>query len=213
MSAAARRGAGAASAEAGFTLVMLMASVAVMAVLMGVGASSWHYIMQDPRGEELIFRGGQIADAIAAYQQKNGSTPPASLEVLVRQKFLRKLYKDPMTAKGEWRLIHQGEPLTPLPGPSPSPGAPSPPGGSPPPTTRPPRPGVPAPGQSFGPIVGVASRSTGKALRVFNGRRYYNEWFFAAGQPRIVGKTSVVPIPPGGGPQGPTTRSSPSAPR
>lgn len=198
------------SAEAGFTLVALMASLAILMVLMGVGARSWRYVMQNEREEELIFRGGQIADAIQRYQAKHGNAPPPSLEVLVKGRFLRKLYKDPMTSKGEWRLIRQGESLTPVPGPSPS-GGPSP-GPSMPPVTRPGGPGLP-PGQSIGALVGVASRSTEKSLRVFNGRLKYSEWIFAAGQPRVVGRTSVLPVMPGGGVPAPAPQGLPQAPR
>jgi type II secretory pathway pseudopilin PulG len=199
----------AASREAGFTLVALMASVTIMLILMGVGARSWSYVMKDAREEELIFRGGQIADAIQRYQQKNGNTPPASLDVLVKGKFLRKLYKDPMTPKGEWRLVRQGESLTPVPQPSPGPSR-----GPTPPTTRPSGPGVPVP-MGIGPIVGVASVSKEKGLRLFNGRRPYNEWIFAAGQPRVVGRMSVVPPLPGAGVPAPGggRPGSPAAPR
>jgi type II secretory pathway pseudopilin PulG len=172
---------------------------------MGVAAPSWRYVMQDEREEELIFRGSQIADAIQSYQSKHGNAPPPSLEVLVKGRFLRKLYKDPMARKGEWRLIRQGEPVAP--GPSPS-GRPSP-GATPPPVTRPTGPGMPS-GQGLGAVVGVASRSTEKSLRVFNGRKRYDEWYFVAGQPRVVGSTSIIPVPPGGpqqAPQRPPSRS------
>ena len=178
------------SPEAGFTLVALMASVTVMLILMGVGARSWQYVMKSEREEELIFRGGQIADAIQRFQAKNGNALPTSLTVLVKGRFLRKAYKDPMAKDGEWRLVRLGEALTPVPGPSPT--------QSPPPTTRPSGPGVPV-GQGLGGIVGVASKSTENSLRLFNGRTRYNEWIFAVGQPRVVGKTPALPVPPGGG--------------
>jgi type II secretory pathway pseudopilin PulG len=181
------------SSEAGFTLVALMASVAVMLILMGVGARSWQYVMKSEREEELIFRGGQIADAIQRFQAKNGNALPTSLTVLVKGRFLRKVYKDPMAKDGEWRLVRQGEAIAPIPAPSASPG------GSPPPTTRPSGPGVPV-GQSFGGIIGVASKSTEQSLRLFNGRSRYNEWIFAVGQPRVVGRTPATPLVPGGGP-------------
>ena len=35
--------------------------------------------------------------------------------------------------------------------------------------------------------MGVASTSTDKSLRIFNGRTKYSEWLFIPGQPRIVG--------------------------
>ena len=47
--------------------------------------------MQNMREEELIFRGGQIADAIERYQkQERQRGARQSLEVLVKGKFLRK---------------------------------------------------------------------------------------------------------------------------
>ena len=56
---------------------------------------AWRYVMQDDREEELIFRGTQIADAIARCQRESRSLP-VSLEFLVQKKFLRKAYKDPI---------------------------------------------------------------------------------------------------------------------
>jgi hypothetical protein len=50
-----------------------------------------------------------------------------------------------------------------------------------------------------GAIIGVASTSTEKSLRVFNGKTRYNEWVFASGQPRVVGKPLGVVRVPGAG--------------
>jgi hypothetical protein len=44
----------------------------------------------------------------------------------------------------------------------------------------------------------VASTSTDKSLRVFNGRTKYDQWLFLVGQPRIVGKDIDTRMPPGG---------------
>jgi hypothetical protein len=58
------------------------------------------------------------------------------------------------------------------------------------------------PGQAIGGFQGVASTSTEKSLRIFNGRTKYNEWLFVAGQPRVMGASSPGPRPgsvqPGG---------------
>jgi general secretion pathway protein G len=62
--------------------------------------------------------------------------------------------------------------------------------------------GSPAQGIATGPILGVASTSRAKSLRLYNGRSHYNEWIFTVGMPRIIGKMPlVVPAPgsPGGG--------------
>jgi len=107
---------------AGFSLVGLMATITIALVLMAAAVPSWRYVMKDDREEELIFRGVQIAEAIQRYQKKNGNALPTSLEVLVKGKYLPRLYKDPMTKTGKWRLVHQPT-ATPV-----TPGAPGAPG-------------------------------------------------------------------------------------
>jgi type II secretory pathway pseudopilin PulG len=174
--------------EEGFTLVLLIASLAIMLILMGAAAPTWRHIMQDSREEELYVRGNQIAQAIEEFQRKNGGAYPTTMERLVEGKFLRKEYKDPMTRHGKWRIIRQGEGVPGTAGPgagSARPGAsPSPrPEADASPSTF----GGPA-GTGVGPIVGVASTSRDESLRVFNGRRRYNEWLFLAGQPRRLGR-------------------------
>jgi len=130
--------------ESGFSLVILLAGMAVMMVLMTAAAPTWKYVMQDDREQELYFRGDQIARAIEEFQRKNGNAFPPSMDVLVKGRFLRKAYKDPMTKDGKWRFIRPGEVVsatgtTPRPGggpanrPSPAP-SPSP---SPSPSVRP----------------------------------------------------------------------------
>jgi type II secretory pathway pseudopilin PulG len=84
-----------------------MATITIALVLMAAAVPSWRYVMKDDREEELIFRGIQIAEAIQRYQKKNGNALPTSLEVLVKGKYLPRLYKDPMTKSGKWRLVHQ----------------------------------------------------------------------------------------------------------
>lgn len=178
------------SHERGYSLVALIASVTIMMILMGAAVPSWKYVMKNDREEELLYRGGEIADAIVRFQKKNGNAYPTSLEQLVKGKFLRKLYKEPMSKDGKWRLVHQGQagPPASIPGQGPiDKNAPT----TPTPTTRPPGPGV-ATGTTLGPIIGVSSTSTEKSLRVFNGRTQYNEWIFAAGQPRVIGRPPTI---------------------
>lgn len=195
--------------QRGYALIALLAGATIALIAMSAAVPAWKYVTLNDREEELIFRGGEIADSIRRYQQKNGNALPTSLEQLVKGRFLRKAYKDPMTRDGEWRLVRQGEPLLPpqsqRPGrPSPSPsagptpgaggrgsGAAGPLGG----TTSGPRSAT-----GVGAIMGVASRNTAKSLRLFNGRQRYNEWVFVAGQPRIVGRQAITPgVAPGPG--------------
>ena len=74
-----------------------------MLVLLSAAAPSWRYLVRNDKEEELLFRGGEIADAIARYQRRNGNALPASLDVLVKRHYLRRAYKDPMTKDGKWR--------------------------------------------------------------------------------------------------------------
>ncbi len=168
------------SGQAGYAMAALLAGAAVVLIGLAVAAPSWSYVMKDDREEELIFRGGQIADAIQRYQKRHGGALPPSLEVLVKGRFLRREWKDPMTKAGQWRFLRQGEGAV-VGAPKPSPSTPT--------TTRP----AALPGRTLGGFVGVASTSAEKSLRLFNGRQKYDEWTFIAGQPRVVGKTLRIP--------------------
>ena len=207
--------------EGGFGLVGALAGITIMLTLMAMAMPAWRYVMQDDREEELIFRGSQIADGLARWQRET-RTLPGSLDALVQKKYLRKAYKDPMSKHGRWRFIHPGDVLPPplptgglagsrgrggrsgavseknqfasggedfqLGGSDPAGGKGSPSGfGS---------------GGSIatGPILGVASTSKAKSLRLFNGRSHYNEWIFTVGMPRIIGKMPLVVPVPGSGP-------------
>jgi type II secretory pathway pseudopilin PulG len=202
-------------AEAGYTLIMLMAAVTIMLITMGLGVPFWRYLVQDDREQELLFRGDEIADAIERYQQRNANAPPPSLEVLVEQRFLRRLYTDPMSEGGEWRLIRPGEAVGPVP--------PSGPGGALTGRATPTPTPAPASSRSLGAgpggqvlgggVIGVASTSKDESFRLLNGRDRYDEWLFIAGQPRVVGRQGAGPLPglPGGaGSIGPTPLPKPA---
>ena len=178
-------------------MVALMAAVAVMMIMLAAAVPSWRYVMRNDAELELISRGGEIADAIARYQRRNGNALPPSLEVLVKGKFLRRPYKDPMTKHGRWRFIRPGEAVGPL-----APGIPGTAGGTTTTTTTTTttRPSAfSQPGVTLGGFQGVASTSAEKSLRVFNGRTRYNEWLFLPGQPRVVGRPIGPAMPRPGG--------------
>jgi len=169
----------------------------VMLVALSVAAPSWRYVMKNDREEELIFRGGEVADAIARYQRRNGNALPASLDVLVKGKYLRRAYKDPMTKSGQWRFVRPGEVVVAGANPFANTGS----GVTTTTTTTTTRPSAfSQPTTVMGGFQGVASTSPDKSLRLFNGRSRYAEWVFAPGQPRIIGKPIGLPIgAPGGG--------------
>lgn len=193
--------------ERGFALVIVLAGITVMMILMGAAVPTWRYVMQDDREQELFFRGDQIAGAIEQYQRKNGQAFPPSFEVLVKGKYLRKAYKDPMVKDGKWKIVRPGEAIpvsaTPTAGASPRPSP-----------TPPPSAFGPAGGTGIGAIAGVVSLSHENSLRLYNGRTRYDQWIFLAGQPRQLGRQVTPNVPGGGGGLGasPNTRRPSAAP-
>ena len=155
--------------ERGVSLVALMIAVTIMLIGLAIMLPSWEYVIRNEREEELIFRGYQIADAIAACS-KPPKHPATSIEDLVKQRCLRRQFKDPMTKDGKWQILSPFQ----APGPGPTP--------------------VPMGTTYMGPMAGVASQSKEKGLRRFNGKERYNEWQF---RPSAAPPGAGVPVPPG----------------
>lgn len=192
--------------QEGYALAALVAAVTIMLIFMGAAIPSWRYVIKNDREEELLFRGGQIADAVNRYQKQNGGTLPVSMEILTkgRRKYLRKAYTDPMVPDGKWRFVPVNQPC-------PVPSASLPGSGDRPPTPTPP-PSGPAKDVVVGPFQGVVSRSTEKSLRIMNGQEVYSNWcFLGNGQPRIIGKPPGILQPGGTGRPPGLSRSGPGA--
>jgi type II secretory pathway pseudopilin PulG len=189
----------AATRDGGYAMVALLVGMAVAGVLLSVAMQSWRSVVKREKEEELVFRGQQYARAIGLFQRKFANAFPPTIDVLVEQKFLRKKYRDPMApredTKGEFQVLYQnttqmragqmsgglaqsgagqsdprrqGALGTPLQGGSAAgqPGRSL--GGSA---------GL-GPGGPAGGVVGVASKSKEKSLRVYNGAKNYAEWQF-----------------------------------
>ena len=88
----------------GYTLAGALCLIAVMSIFMALAVESWTWIKQRDNEEELIFRGREYVEAIGRYHAKFNSFPP-DLETLQKLKFIRKLYKDPMTKSGAWKAL------------------------------------------------------------------------------------------------------------
>lgn len=181
-------------------MAALLVSIAVMGVLMAAAMPTWKAQIQREREDELVFRGEQYARAVGLFQRKYAGAFPPNLDVLLEQKFLRKKYKDPMSADGEFQIIYQNS-LMGLPGQVPG-GATARPGQVGQPTAPSlvpvdPAGGASRPGQigggsgmssgmtsvgqtggARGGIVGVASKSTKSSFKLYKGRGKYNEWQF-----------------------------------
>lgn len=91
--------------QKGYTLLILLFAVSIISIGLIVAVPIMQTQSQREKEEELIFRGNQYVEAIRLYQLKKPGTFPSTLEELVEEKCLRRLYRDPMTSHGEWNII------------------------------------------------------------------------------------------------------------
>ena len=91
--------------QAGYTLAGVLVLIAILSIFMAMAVPMWDRIKQRENEEELIFRGTEYVEAIGRYHRKFNSFPP-DIKTLYEMKFLRHLYKDPMTESGEWKVLH-----------------------------------------------------------------------------------------------------------
>jgi type II secretory pathway pseudopilin PulG len=188
-------------------MAALLVALGVMAVMLTVALPAWRQMVQREKEAELIFRGQQYVRAIGLFQRKYAASFPPDVDTLLSQKFLRKKYKDPMTADGEFQVLYQMSAVQP--GQAGRPGS-QPPGrggtsGSTPQTSA----GVQGSGAfnrgTLGPrggMIGVASKSTDTSIRLYNGRSHYNEWQFIFAPAMVPGQGQGRPGMPGLGGRG-----------
>jgi len=99
-----------------FTYITALIFVMVIGITLTTGSAYWSTIMKREKEKELLFRGDQIRKAIEAYYNGapggGSNVYPASLNDLLKdsrylatKRYLRKIFKDPMTKDGKWGLI------------------------------------------------------------------------------------------------------------
>ncbi len=106
--------------QRGFSYLAVLFLVALTAAGLAALGQAWSTAAEREREKELLFRGGEIARAIAAYAK---TTPPPeqypkSLDDLVAdnrgvkpRRHLRRAYEDPFTGKPDWELVPEaGQP-------------------------------------------------------------------------------------------------------
>lgn len=94
--------------EEGFALLLVFAMAAIVAITLYMQLPRVAFEAQRDRETMLIQRGKQYQRAIELYVRKNNRYPQR-LEDLERDqdmRYLRRRYKDPLTGKDEWRIIH-----------------------------------------------------------------------------------------------------------
>ena len=104
--------------QRGFTYLVAMFAVAIAGLLLAVTSEVSSHSRQREKEKELLYIGDQFREAIALYYQRTPGTVkryPEKLEELLEdkrylsmQRYLRKIYTDPMTGQ-EFRVLHYGE--------------------------------------------------------------------------------------------------------
>src|SRR5260370_36122592 len=94
--------------ESGFAMLFVFVMAAAIAIGLDMEIPRVAFESQRQKEQMLIGRGGQYQRAIQLFYRKYRTYPQNldDLETTRNIRFLRRRYKDPMTGKDEWRLIH-----------------------------------------------------------------------------------------------------------
>jgi type II secretory pathway pseudopilin PulG len=105
--------------ERGYALVALIALMTIMMLFIIAAAPNIRHQTEREREMEAIFRGEEVAEAIRRYVQANNGQLPTSMDQLLegvprgtkKVQILRPAAaKDPLSEKGEWRLVRLNDP-------------------------------------------------------------------------------------------------------
>jgi len=152
----------------GYSLIILLVVISVMSIGLLVAVPVWKTQIQREKEEELIFRGKQYVEAVRIYQMKNPGRFPKTLDELLEEKCIRKLFTDPIIKEGEWNIILHQE------------------------AVRADKkqaiqkvmiaPKNTLSAMSNAQILGVVSSSTEKSIKIYNEQETYDKWLFFYGQ-------------------------------
>ncbi len=92
----------------GYALLIAVVVINILALLTLLARPMWQTENQRDLEEELLFRARQYKTAIELFTKKNTNLFPRSFDDLYEKKFLRQLFKDPMTESGEWNIVMVG---------------------------------------------------------------------------------------------------------
>ncbi len=83
--------------DSGFAMAGLLVAMAVMAILMSALLPVWRTLSIRESEEELVWRGRQYDRAIQLYRKKTAAPGAPNVDALIRGRFLRQKYSDPIT--------------------------------------------------------------------------------------------------------------------
>jgi type II secretory pathway pseudopilin PulG len=95
---------------AGIIYPMLLLGIAIFGIAAAAAAEVWSTQIKRDKEEELLFRLGQFRNAIIRYRADHNRLPKDLKELLLdsaqlqKRRYLRQIYKDPITGKDDWDL-------------------------------------------------------------------------------------------------------------
>jgi type II secretory pathway pseudopilin PulG len=97
--------------QRGYILLVIVMMLTIALIAFTAMAPNEVTEIKRDREEEIIHRGKAYARGIKLFYKRFGRYPTSLNELQGTQniKFIRQLYKDPMSPDGEWRIIHIGE--------------------------------------------------------------------------------------------------------
>ena len=171
--------------DSGYALLMVILLAALVLIALSAVAPQVLTQGQREKEEELVFRGDQYRRAIGTFYKKFGRYPNSVEELLHTNdlSFLRREYRDPMTLEGKWRFIRvgpNGEFIGARVRPAKKPGEEDEGDeGDEEENTEEPPAGGPSDGDNESlPLAGVASSSSARSIRVYQGQERYDLWEF-----------------------------------
>src|SRR3954447_16325313 len=96
--------------ESGSALLIVFVFAAVIAIMLYRELPVDAFEAQRQKEELLVDRGNEYARGVKLFVRKVGQYPQSfdALENTNRMRVLRRRFKDPMTGKDDWRLLHAG---------------------------------------------------------------------------------------------------------
>jgi type II secretory pathway pseudopilin PulG len=100
------------SRERGFTYLTVLFAVALMGLGLALTGEVWQTALTREREAQLLYAGNQYRRAIERYYLSGPRQFPRTLDDLLKdprkpgtERYLRKLYFDPLTGKSEWGTV------------------------------------------------------------------------------------------------------------